>query len=199
VALSILFPKQQVQIGETIVAGVGEVSFDTSLSELYVNNADVTDHPVEKGSNITDHIRARPLELSINGVISNTPIAFLASLRFPPKRAEVGYFTLLELQKQAKLVKVLTTLDEFDNMAIQSVELDRDASTGNIASIKLSMKQVRLANSLEIETPARSKGNAKNKSKGGLKTAKPPSPPADKISVAKALVKGVKSLFGGGG
>jgi hypothetical protein len=190
-ALSILFPRQKVVIGETIINGVGEVSFDVSVSEVYVTNADVTDHPVEKGSNITDHIRARPLALTIEGIISNTPVEFLASLRFPPKRAEVGYFTLLELQKQGRLVDVLTSLDKFEKMAIESVELTRDVSSGNIAALKLQMKQVRLANSLEVEKPARARAGATPKAKAGLKTAKPPSAPSSRMGIITATLKAI--------
>lgn len=190
-ALSILFPRQKTVIGETIVNGVGEVAFDVSVSEVYKTDADVTDHPVEKGSNITDHIRARPLLLTLEGIISNTPVEFLASLRFPPKRAEIGYFTLLELQKQAKLVSVLTSLDQFDKMAIESVELNRDVSTGNIVSIKLQMKQVRLANSLEVEKPTRARQGATPKAKAGLKTAKPPSAQTPRMGVITSTFKAI--------
>jgi hypothetical protein len=39
---------------------------------MYVNT--VTDHPVERGANITDHVRPDPVRLNLVGFVSNAPI-----------------------------------------------------------------------------------------------------------------------------
>lgn len=50
------------------------VSLDASLHEQHTGTATITDHPVELGSNIADHIRPDPDMLTIEGVVSNQPL-----------------------------------------------------------------------------------------------------------------------------
>lgn len=53
---------------------IDEIWPDVSVRESHGLSADVTEHPVEEGADITDHIRAKPRTFSIEGLISNTPI-----------------------------------------------------------------------------------------------------------------------------
>lgn len=53
----------------------GSITLDASVNEQHMNTAQVTEHQVESGPNITDHIRPLPQKLSIEGMITNTPIA----------------------------------------------------------------------------------------------------------------------------
>jgi hypothetical protein len=51
---------------------------DGTLQETIVRQAEVTDHPVEVTStdvsSVSDHVRLRPIELKLEGVISDTPV-----------------------------------------------------------------------------------------------------------------------------
>lgn len=50
------------------------VSFDQTRSEQHEATAEVTDHPVETGSNIADHVRPQPQTLTLEVFVTNTPI-----------------------------------------------------------------------------------------------------------------------------
>ena len=50
------------------------VTFDVIESESYETTSQITDHPVEVGINITDHVRKLPDRVSIIGYVSNQPI-----------------------------------------------------------------------------------------------------------------------------
>lgn len=50
------------------------VAFDVTLSEAHEETAEVTDHPVEEGSNVVDHIRPMPFTLGLEVFVTNTPI-----------------------------------------------------------------------------------------------------------------------------
>lgn len=50
------------------------ITLDASLHEQHTGTATITDHPVETGSNVTDHIRPDPDMLTIEGIVSNTPL-----------------------------------------------------------------------------------------------------------------------------
>jgi len=50
------------------------ITFDVIENELHESVAEVTDHPVEIGINIADHVRPLPDRLSLTAYTSNTPI-----------------------------------------------------------------------------------------------------------------------------
>lgn len=50
------------------------IAVDATLRQQHSAPSTVTDHPVETGSNISDHIRPEPDTLTLEGIISNTPI-----------------------------------------------------------------------------------------------------------------------------
>ena len=50
------------------------VSFDVIASENHETVAQITDHPVEVGINITDHVRTLPDRVTLVAYVSNTPI-----------------------------------------------------------------------------------------------------------------------------
>ena len=54
---------------------------DAVLSLAPEYEAELTEHPVEEGSDITDHIRVKNIKLQMSGVASETPINLAASLQ----------------------------------------------------------------------------------------------------------------------
>src|SRR6185436_16259045 len=50
------------------------IVFDIVESETHTSKSTVTDHPVELGSNVSDHIRNDPDRISIKGTVTNTPL-----------------------------------------------------------------------------------------------------------------------------
>ncbi len=50
------------------------IDFDVISNETHTLGATVSDHPVEAGVDISDHVRPQLLQLAITGVVSDTPI-----------------------------------------------------------------------------------------------------------------------------
>jgi hypothetical protein len=53
---------------------VGRIWVDATIRESHQSTAEVTDHPVERGVNIVDHVRPEADQIAFDVVISNTPI-----------------------------------------------------------------------------------------------------------------------------
>ncbi len=70
-------------------ASVPYVGFDTTLAETHSNTAVITDHPVEIGSNVTDHIRPTPGEFSCVVFVTNTPIVAAGGTQTPANVAGI--------------------------------------------------------------------------------------------------------------
>lgn len=167
--ISLLFPKSKVS--------VGLVEFDATLSETHRKTNEVTAHPVEAGVDVVDHIRPLPEEVEINGVVSDTPLVFLASLRAPSPikgaltrpsdRADTAYAELEAIMANAELVEVITRLREYEDMAITDMTIERDASTGNVLNASLSLRQVMTVETQTVAAPVPvDAGNAKSKALG---------------------------------
>jgi hypothetical protein len=164
-------------------ATVGVVQFDASVFEMHTDEMEITDHPVEDGSDISDHIRKLPIALEMNGVVTNNPIVFLASVRAKSPvttdttntldRVGAAYEKLQELQETGELLDVATSLRDYNNMAIQAMSVSRDASTGNILDATLTLREIIIAKKLTVDLPIpipakvakKKKTNKGNKSK----------------------------------
>jgi hypothetical protein len=105
-----------------------------------------------------------PEELEINGIVTNTPIVFLASIAaespvfpFTPSplqdRADTAYWTLRQLKNAGYLLDVVTSLRTYSNMAITSLVVVRDVNNGNVLNCTIALREVKTATSLAFELP----------------------------------------------
>ena len=141
----------------------GVLELDCSLSETHIDEAEVTSHPVEGGSETSDHIRKLPQTLEVNGIITNTPLVFLASVQAEspvlanqnPKtdRVSAGYDYLRKLMEDGTLIDVVTSLREYKNMALTGMSVIRDAENGNVLNCTLSLREVIIAGTLPTDLP----------------------------------------------
>ena len=49
------------------------LTFDAKTTEEYTEDAAVTEHPIESGGNVSDHVRLKPMTLVIEGIVSESP------------------------------------------------------------------------------------------------------------------------------
>lgn len=144
------------------LTSVGPVQFDAVLSENHQADSVISDHDVDEGVAFSDHVRANPLALDINGVVTNYPIVVQpGTARSPIKtdlaptdnRMQAAYAKFLEMRDAGEPVTVVTSLRDYDSMVIQSVGVGREPATGNILNIALSMREIRVATALSAELP----------------------------------------------
>ena len=169
---------------------IGVLTLDAALSVSHQKTSEVTEFEVEKGSNITDHIRPKPVSVTVNGIVSNTPIGTLQSERVlqltgfefrstvdganateNPGYVQSAYLELKRIFEAQELVKLVTELETYENMAMRSLDIPRDVQTGDCIRFSAQFQQVRLISNLTTtETvPKEPRGNKKKKK--GDKTA----------------------------
>jgi hypothetical protein len=177
---------------------VDVLTFDALVSASYTGNAQVTDHPVEGVTDITDHIRALPKELQIRGIVSNHPVMFLASFRAlpsvpgtdPATRAEAAFLFLEQAKDQGKLMHVSTSLFDYTNMAITSLSVSRDKDTSNIVDISMTLREVLIATTELVLAPEIGKPTSL-----GKQTKK--AAPAPIAAKAQSILAKLFGAFGG--
>jgi len=187
--------------GAPTLAKVGVVTFDASVSEQHGKSADVTEFPVEDGGTISDHIILRPDTLQINGIVTDHPLVFLASLNAPSpldgdltsvnERAKLAYAELERIMAEGEAVDVVTSFKEYTSMVIESLEVTRDAGRGNVMDATIRLKQIQKATLETVEIPEpETPSNRAVVDKG----KKPPKPATTQTAEA---ARGRSLLFGG--
>lgn len=153
----------EVIFGVPTLAQIGVLTLDASLEETHTSASEVTEHPVEEGTNISDHIRRLPETLVINGVVTNHPLFLLPSFTAPSPiqgdnlslsdRVKAAYDKLKEIHDAGTLVKVVTSLRDYSNMAITGFSVLRNAPNGDVLNATISMREILTAKAEAPETP----------------------------------------------
>jgi hypothetical protein len=172
-------PNRSAFLGEPITQDQTLIlfQFDASIVETFTKNAEVTDHPVESGADVTDHIRRLPREIEIRGWVSDNPIVLFPSAEFglPPRsRAQDAYAELCRIMDEGQLVKVVTSLTELENMALTSINVSRDKDTGQILDATIGLREVVVATTEVTEPPEPRQRNRQKKRQIGKQTTKQP-------------------------
>ncbi len=173
---------------------IGSIELDASLSESHKSNAEATRHPVEKGAKITDHIRPEPEEITIEGIISNTPLNRTQQTRAVefvgrdfrsefvtsstgeapfgvPGYMEEAYAKLRDIRKNGELVTIVTQLRTYENMAMISLEIPRDAKTGDSLKFTATFSQIVIVENKVTQIKVASDPRANKKAKLGKQAA----------------------------
>jgi len=163
--------------GETVLTSAYHVlEFDAVTSEEHTAESDLTDHVVESAAAISDHKRPKPRSLSIEAIVSNTPLSFPPSSGFAsssvtaeiatsgPAKANVLTFsgefdriqdveaTLERLRSEAIDLTVETRVRTYDNVQLVSVSIPR-ADPVDAITIKLGLREVFRASTQIVDAP----------------------------------------------
>lgn len=126
---------------------------DIAEVEEHTFENEVTEHPVESGSDITDHVRARAIVVSVDGIVSDTPLEALARRRnelvevggetfFKP--SEEAFARLLEINATREPITIETSLRVYTDMVLERFSAPRNAGTGDALRFSATFRQIRL-------------------------------------------------------
>lgn len=104
-------------------------TIDTLYAEELQLEAEVTEYPVEKGTAVSDNVRIKPRVLRLTGVVSDTPLGPVATLRSTDKdltpRKEAELF-LTALFDAGESITVTTDERTYKSMVIQSLTIPNE-------------------------------------------------------------------------
>ena len=195
--LSLIFHTKRTSIGQKAIAGVaGEsvvaITFDATLKHSHRATSDVTHVPVEGNARVADHSRPLPVEVEIDGVVSDFAIESLISFEgrgvtFAPaftgalRRARRGdsspgkqaWDDLIRLKDTAALVTIHTRQRNYENMMITDVSAEFGPDTGRVYPLRIALREVQIVETEEAAVdPALLRGKpTESKGKKALKPA----------------------------
>ncbi len=186
---------------------IGAVVVDATVRTKTKADAEVTEHPVEQGANISDHIRVKNEEVTIEGVIANFPMGVQSGAALTAQAArdfvdQQGHGATLKAIEENRAVDALRTLTELKNkaqpvqltagvrtwptMAIKSFEVERSRTTGNALTFTMQLVEIRLV-STQQTTPPTTRAAAPKKTKGNKATTNANEPEQKKSVLYQGL------------
>ena len=113
-----------------VQANVNGYFFDAVLKTDHSSNLKITDHPVEQGAAVTDHAYPEARTLTMEIGMSDVCASYING-QFAQKssRSVSAYEVLKQLQKSIEPLKVVTRLEVYENMLIETVTSPDDYAT----------------------------------------------------------------------
>ncbi|MBT8411290.1 MAG: hypothetical protein KJP02_05775 [Octadecabacter sp.] len=144
---------------------IGFLPVDVFTEETVTLTSEVTSHPVETGSLITDHIKTDPIGLRVRGVVRGS-------------NRSIGYNILQTLHQMRQPVFVVTGLQTFTNMAITRLEIPREVRTADSLQFTAEFKKITFATTQtsQAEAGGGAEDTATGTSAAGSGTTTPATP-----------------------
>lgn len=122
---------------------IGSIQIDATISEDHNYSNDVTDHPIENGASISDTIIQKPFSLSMECIVSASPLSDKVT-DSTPQRVDRTYAALARLAQSKSLVTVVTAVRTYTNMAISTLSVPRSKDDGNSLRFNVTFKQIKI-------------------------------------------------------
>jgi len=137
------------QVLPTQLVMIDEFLMDVSLNETHEFESEVTEYPVESGSNISDNVRPKPITVSMECLVSNNPIGFLADSRGPGSGSpsdpvDDAYQHLQKIRDAREPVTIRTSLRTFDNMVLKGLSIPRSQGRGDELRFTANFQQIQV-------------------------------------------------------
>jgi len=125
--------------------------FDLQVSESHSFDSIVTNHPVENGSPISDHIEKQLRSGSSSFFISNYS---LTQGELSTNRVQDIYDLFKQLWSAKELVTLVTDLEVYENVAITKVSIARQPGVGEAGTFAVSFTEFRIVRLKKVSVDA---------------------------------------------
>jgi hypothetical protein len=172
--------------------------FDATTDERHTASAKATEHQVERGVNIVDHVRPDRRDFEIEVTISDTPVG---QDHEGLTRVVDTWAQLLDVRDRALLCTITTRIETLENMALISAETVLTAADGTWITCRLLFAEVRLVSTEFVDDPVPTRTRDRRQVSRGSETTEEPTPVVQEViqqSFARILEGPVRSFFGGG-
>lgn len=138
----------------TIVpATIGDLQVDCVVDHVTTFNSQVTEHPIENGFVIADHVAREAMTLSLTVIITPTPVSYFRQLGANPDRLgeAIAYFEQLWLNGEPITVTIPSGI--YQDMVMTSCPLPRNVQDGFCYRVALEFKHVVIVSQKTEEIP----------------------------------------------
>lgn len=130
---------------------INDYPIDLAVTEQHRLESEITDDPVETGSDTSDNIHNRPREIELEGWVSDTPIGEVAldqtrvATQGVVPHSRTAYLRLLDIRAAREPVTIETDLEKLESMGLLSLSIPIDSKTGKGLHFTVTFKQVNIS------------------------------------------------------
>ena len=131
-----------------VKTNLGGYFFDAVFSVDTEHSLTVTQHPVQTGANISDHAFVNPIRMTMQVGVSDA-MAYRAGTNYGgdgKTKSVQAYRLLCKLQELRIPMQVVTRLNTYQNMLIESIDVSDDVSTLCALKATVNLVQVLVVN-----------------------------------------------------
>lgn len=158
---------------------------DATVEVMATFKNKITEHPIESGASIVDHVFNQNAEIEVTAVVSNTPVAQSGiknrknligsnNVVYDSARTKRAYDILKDWYKTRKLITIVTDLDSYRNCVMTDLKIPRSAEWSESAQFKMTFTQVRITGTQTslflVAEPIRDNSEEEKKSEGSQRT-----------------------------
>lgn len=125
-----------------IIRSIGGLTAEVTVKEQARDELTITQHPVERGAAISDHLFKNPAMLMVQ-------IGWSAAKGDPTDL----YQQLLTMQSSGELFEVQTGKRLYQNMAMRTLVQDTDQASENALNVTIQLQELMLVDTLETTMP----------------------------------------------
>lgn len=123
---------------------IGLVEIDGFITEEHELSNELPVHPIETGFSVTDAILRNPTRLVVEGVVSVHSLD-PTTVDNTPQRADNAYAQLKAMMSRGDVVTVVSSLEVYENMGIQSITPKRSKNVGEALRFTAVFQEIRKA------------------------------------------------------
>ena len=126
-----------------VKTNIGGYFFDAFLRQDHSSELEITDHPVQSGSNISDHAFMKPRELTLELGMTEAFDSIVPGQFADNYMRSVSAFRLLQdLQRTAQPLRILTRLQLYENMILQRLSAPDDYITRHALKCTATFREI---------------------------------------------------------
>lgn len=135
---------------------IGGITADVTIEEVSNDEVAITQHPVEKTADITDHAYPLPARLQVRVGFSPSGSAAGGDIASPddPVPLQTIYDEYLAMKDSRELLKVYTGKRVYQNMLIKAITLVTDRDTENALFLTIDLQEVILVETQTVSVPS---------------------------------------------
>jgi hypothetical protein len=174
---------------------IGSIELDLVLDENYSYSNEVSEHDIEDGSILTDHIKNNLFSTGISGFVTNFTIdRTVAFGEFLTNRVQEAFDALEDLWRQRTPITVITQYKTYEDVAIVDINIPNNESIGDALIINLTFREMNIVQlkTVDIEVSIKQRDMKSKQKRQATKTVdkgattpefkNPPYAPAEPLS-----------------
>lgn len=132
--------------------------FNLFISEDHELNFRISEHPLQDGATVSDHVHREPYKVSIEGMFTNHPMKDrfeVDEVKFKDEYATsdvkstlsntalANFEKVKELAKKREPVRLVCSLEVYPKMIITSIKAQRDSKSGSSVRFTMTLQEIK--------------------------------------------------------